>query len=140
MRTKVAALSLTALYYFLNPLAVFADTADNPDQIDISIKKTQDQGINPGADVGTVIGNAVAIIFVVAVLVVLFMLVLGAFNWITSGGDKEAVAKARNRIINALIGLLLLAVAFLIARVAGQLVHIDIFHLQLPALDKNAVR
>ena len=64
------------------------------------------------------------------------MLITGAFNWITSGGDKENVGKARSRIINALIGLLVLALAFLIARVAGQIVHIDIFNLKIPSLDQ----
>ncbi len=130
---KLAAIAITILFYLLNPLAVFATP---PSDLDISIFNTTGQGINPNTPPGTVISNIVVIIFVVGIIAVLFMLVIGAFNWITSGGDKEAVGKARQRIINALIGLLVLALAFLVAKVAGQVVKIDIFHLTVPSLDK----
>lgn len=71
-------------------------------------------------DLGAFVGNALQLAFIAAVLLVLGMLVWGAFEWITSGGDKEAVGKARNRIINALIGLAVLAVAFALFKTAGQ--------------------
>ncbi len=72
------------------------------------------------SDLGTFITNIVVLAFVVALIVALVMLVWGAFEWITSGGDKESVAKARGRIINALIGLAVLAIAFALFRFAGQ--------------------
>lgn len=87
---------------------------------------------------GNAISNIITIAFAVAVLVVLVMLVLGAFEWITSGGDKEAVGKARNRIINALIGLAILAIAFALANVAGQFVGLDLRNLTIPAPNPNA--
>ncbi|MBI4040140.1 hypothetical protein HY389_02190 [Candidatus Daviesbacteria bacterium] len=96
------------------------------------------QGISPTTNVGTVVSNALTIIFVVAALVVLFMLVLGAFQWITSGGDKEAVGKARSRIIAALVGLAILALAFLIVNVVGQILNIQLTgNLQLPTLQST---
>ncbi len=104
---------------------------------DLNIKiGTPDQGVDPNADVGDVLSNVITIIFVVAALAVLFMLIFGAFQWITSGGEKEAVGKARGRIVNALVGLAILAVAFLLVRVLAGIVHIDITNLTLPALDK----
>lgn len=81
---------------------------------------------------GNFITNVLTISFAVAILVVLVMLVWGAFEWITSGGDKEAVGKARNRIINALIGLAVLAVAFALAKVAAQFLGFDIGNLSIP--------
>ena len=77
-------------------------------------------------DLGQFVTNVLTLAFAIAVLIVLIMLVWGAFEWITSGGDKDAVAKARNRIINALIGLAVLAVAFALTRVAGQFLGFDI--------------
>ena len=59
-------------------------------------------------------------IFIVAIILVLVMLVIGAVQWIFSGGDKEALTSARGRIINSLIGLAILAVAFAIFVIAGQ--------------------
>src|SRR5581483_7301586 len=50
---------------------------------------------------GGFIVTVVQLIFAVGGLVFLFMILLGSFQWITSGGDKEAVAKARQRIVNA---------------------------------------
>ncbi len=71
-------------------------------------------------DIGVFIGNVIQLAFAVALLLVLIYLVWGAFDWITSGGDKEAVGKARSKIVNALIGLAVLAVAFALANVAAE--------------------
>ena len=58
-----------------------------------------------------------------------------------SGGDKEAVGKARGRIINALIGLAVLAVAFALAKVAAQFLgfpNISTDGIPIPKPDPNA--
>ncbi len=96
------------------------------------------QGINPGTDPRVIITNAITIVFVVAVLAVLVFLIWGAFEWITSGGEKEAVKKAQGRITNALIGLAILALAFIIARIVGAVLGIDFANLTLPRLDAPA--
>lgn len=96
------------------------------------------QGINPATPLSTIISNVLTIIFSVAALMVLVMLIQGAFNWITSGGDKEKIGKSRDRIINALIGLALLALAFLIVRVVGALLNIDLLNLALPSIGPSA--
>ncbi len=84
--------------------------------------------------IGNFITNIITIAFSIAVLVVLVMLILGAFEWIVSGGDKEAVAKARNRIINALVGIAILAVAFALAQLAAQILGFpNIGTLPIPA-------
>lgn len=82
--------------------------------------------------ISNAISNFITIALVVAIILVLIMLIIGAYEWITSGGDKEAVAKARNRIINALIGLVILAVAFALARLAGQVTGLNITNLVIP--------
>ncbi len=71
-------------------------------------------------DLGNFITNVIQLAFAFALLVVLVMLIWGAFEWITSGGDKETVGKARGRIINALIGLAVLAIAFALATVGAN--------------------
>ena len=78
--------------------------------------------------------NILTLSFSLAVLVVLVMLIWGAFEWITSGGDKDNVGKARNKIINALIGLAVLAVAFALAKVAAQFLGFGAdFKLNIPS-------
>lgn len=84
-------------------------------------------------NLGNFITNALTLAFGIAVLLVLVYLVWGAFDWITSGGDKDAVGKARNKIINALIGLAVLAVAYALAKVAAQFLGFDIGNLAVPS-------
>jgi len=55
--------------------------------------------------------------FIVAGLVALIYLLLGALSWITSGGNKESVDKAREKIQAALIGLILIFVVLAIVAV-----------------------
>ncbi len=78
------------------------------------------------------IANALVLVFTVGAFLVLIMLIVGAYEWIASGGDKEAVAKARNRIINALIGLLVLAIAFALVRLVGQFTGLNLTNLSIP--------
>jgi hypothetical protein len=59
--------------------------------------------------------------FIVAGLVALIFLLLGALGWITSGGNKESVDKAREKIQNALIGVILL---FVILAIVGVVENI----------------
>jgi len=46
--------------------------------------------------------------FIIAGLIALLYLLLGALSWITSGGNKESVDKAREKIQAALVGLILI--------------------------------
>lgn len=92
-------------------------------------------GIPGGTSVGLIIGNAIKIIMMVALIAVLAMLIFGAFEWIISGGEKEKVASARGRITNALIGLAILGLAFVIVTVAGNLVGINVFDITIPNLN-----
>lgn len=86
---------------------------------------------------GDFVTNTLQIAFAVAILVVLIMLIWGAFEWISSGGDKDAVGKARGRIINALIGLAVLAVAFALAKLAAQFLGFDIGNIVIPTPNPN---
>lgn len=83
-------------------------------------------------NLGDFITNTLTIAFAVGILIVLVMLIWGAFEWITSGGDKEHVGNARNRIINSLIGLAVLAVTFALARVAAQFLGFNLDSISIP--------
>ncbi len=66
------------------------------------------------------LSNGIALFFSIAAIVLLFMILWGAFQWMTSGGDKEQLASAQKRIINAIIGIILFAIAFAIIAIFGQ--------------------
>jgi hypothetical protein len=48
--------------------------------------------------------------FILAGLIAILYLLLGALGWITSGGNKESVDKAREKIQAAIVGLILIFV------------------------------
>ncbi len=76
--------------------------------------------------------TAIQLIYIVAGLLFVFMVIISALQWITSGGDKEAVAGARNRLTFAIIGIVVLALAFVIIRVLGQITGFEFFVGQNP--------
>lgn len=78
------------------------------------------------ANISDFLNALIRLAFILALIIVLVMLIWGAIQWIFSGGEKEAVASARDRIIHALIGLAVLAVAFALVVLAGQFVGIDL--------------
>lgn len=127
---KKLAILLSALSYQLSTAVVFADPMDT------KIPDKTLPGIDPtNSSIGSLIANALQIVFIAAALAVLVYLVIGAFRWITSGGDKDAIGKARGTIVNALIGLAILALAFFITVLFGQIFGVDIIHLpKVPTL------
>jgi len=56
----------------------------------------------------------IRLFFIVAGLIAIFYLLLGALAWITSGGNKESVDKAREKIQAALVGIILIFVVLAI--------------------------
>lgn len=64
------------------------------------------------ADLTLIISNFLAIITIIAGVGFLFHFMFGAINWITSGGDTQKAAAARNTILNAVIGLVITVIAY----------------------------
>ena len=77
--------------------------------------------------IGIFLSNLVTLIYSLAAIVLIFMLLWGAFDWMTSEGDKEKLAAAQRKIINALIGILLFAAAFAIIQVLGTFTGFKFF-------------
>lgn len=94
----------------------------------VNLTGTQPGGVK-ATSTGALITSALQIIFIFAGLAVLIFLVWGAFDWITAGGDKEKIAAARRKIVNAIIGLFLLALSAFIASLLGDIVGINPFNM-----------
>ena len=57
---------------------------------------------------GDILTFAVRAFFAIAGLSALFYMLLGAFAWVTSGGDKDAITAAREKIQAAVVGMILI--------------------------------
>lgn len=89
------------------------------------------------SSLGGVVSSFITLLFILVGLIALFFLVWGGIKWLMSEGDKNAVEGARNHIINAVIGLIViflsyLIVNFLLAFLTGGAVTLN--HLVLPTI------
>ena len=74
----------------------------------------------------TVIRNGIVILFIVAVILTLIFLIWGGIQWTMSGGEKEGLQKARLKLTYAIIGLVVVLLAFLIINFMGGLFGINL--------------
>lgn len=79
------------------------------------------------AGISKFLSNFVSLIYIAATIMLVFMLIWGAWDWMTSEGDKEKLQSAQRKIINAFIGILLFAVAFALLRVLGAFTGFTFF-------------
>lgn len=75
---------------------------------------------------GSMIGSIVGIMLVIATIWVLIQLLQGGLMWINSGGDKTTLESARNRITNAVIGLIIIFAVWALFIVILQFLGIGI--------------
>ena len=75
--------------------------------------------------VGLLVGNALALLLIIAAIAAFIFLILGGIQWITSGGDKAGLEAARNKITNAIVGLIIVAAAWAVMFLVGQFLGIE---------------
>lgn len=66
------------------------------------------RNLNTQASIGIVFNQLFTYAVIAGALLVFYHLVMGALEWIQSAGDKEKVEKARKRMTNAAVGLVIL--------------------------------
>lgn len=65
--------------------------------------------LTPNYEAGKFIGGAIGVFILFASIAAFIYLITGGLQWISSGGDKAGIETARNRIINAIVGLIIIA-------------------------------
>lgn len=83
--------------------------------------QTIDNPVLKISNLADLISPLLNIVFYVAIFLAFFYLVWGAFQYILAGGKKEELAKARQRISWALVGLIVVFLAYLIAQFASEI-------------------
>lgn len=95
--TVSAALAGAAL---LVPTTAFAATNLVPTQLTVQ------------TDILQIITAVIRVVLLIAFVLAFVFLLIGGLRWITSGGDEKAVSGARGMITAALIGLVIVLVAY----------------------------
>lgn len=110
---------------FLAPIAFAADVSLGVEEPDFAV-----------SNIGSLIKGLVNASIVIGALAAFIFLILGGFQWITSGGDKTKTEEAQKKITNAVIGLVIIAAAYAIINVVTSFLGLgDISNLSLPSIE-----
>lgn len=92
-------------------------------------------GYQPGGDIATstsavekLVSNVLVILTVVAGLAFVLYFLLGGLNWITAGGDKGKIDKAKGMMTNGAIGMIVITLSYSIVWIVGKALGISILN------------
>lgn len=123
-KIKTLVLSLIATSALLAPVAVAGTVGAQPN-IGEKLKEGTclevgnpdcETGTGAEATVNTIIEDVVNIFSIVVGVVAVIMIIIGGLKYITSSGDSGNVTSAKNTILYAIIGLIIVALAQVIVR------------------------
>ena len=86
------------------------------------------------AAIGSIIGAIFGLLLVGGFVAAFLYLLMGGFDWITSGGDKAKLQSSRDKITNAIIGLIIVSSVWAIMTLVGQFVGIEFPNLPIPTV------
>ena len=96
----------------LTPLLGFAQGFRVPD--------AGSTGLPNQANASDIIMRVIQILLAIAGLVAVIFLIIGGFRYITAGGNEETAEAAKKTITNAIIGIVVVILAFVIVRVIAN--------------------
>jgi uncharacterized protein YacL len=88
-----------------------------------------------GVNITRTIQNIVIFFIVLAIIIALMYLLYGGVKWIMSRGEKTEVEAARNHIMAAIIGLIVVFLAIFIVSIILKVFGLDITNLTIPTLN-----
>ena len=90
-------------------------------------------GYQPGGDIGSstnavekLISNTLVVLTVVAGIAFVLYILLGGLNWITAGGDKGKIEKAKGMMTGGAIGLIIIVLSYSITWIVGAALGLNI--------------
>lgn len=91
-------------------------------------QELQKLGFKPGLKTpGDIISALLPYVFVIAGLILFALLIMGGFGYLTSGGDPESVKKAQGKLTSALVGFLIIFLAYWLTQLLEIIFGISIF-------------
>lgn len=84
-------------------------------------------GENQDITFGKIISRLLPYIFVVAGLILFIYLILGGYGFLFSAGNPDSIKKAQDKITNALVGFLLIFIAYWLTQVIEVVFGVKIF-------------
>lgn len=79
-----------------------------------------------------VLQNTIKFLAPAAAIAFLVMIIIGAFKFLTSGGDPKGTASARSTLTYAILGIILVIAAWLILLLVQQVTKVPVTDVKLP--------
>ena len=109
------------------PAAVFADSADISSNLcggaNLSLSTGNCAATDRTTQLNSLIHTIVNVFSLIIGVVAVIMIIIGGFQYISSGGDSNKISTAKNTIMYAIIGLIIVALAqFIVQFVLNKVV------------------
>lgn len=73
----------------------------------------------------SLISNLIGLLTALGAIMFVIYFIVGAFEWITSGGDKGKLEKARNRMLQGMLGMILVVASYSLLGLLSGVIGID---------------
>ena len=137
MRVLLASVATFLALSISSPLVLAASSASGgadcsgktiQDQLQCGANNTAGTNQSPkeaGKNLESTITNVINILSIFVGIAAVIMIIIGGFRYITSGGNQESTKSAKNTIIYAVIGLIIVSLAqvlvhFVLSKVSGK--------------------
>jgi hypothetical protein len=116
----IIAVALMVLFgaFFLAIPAVEAQLLDQPNQYDSRFARS----IFGGDTVPVIISNIISFLLLIAGGIAIIFIIFAGFRYITAGGNESAAESAKKTLTNAIIGFIVILLAYLILKVVENLI------------------
>lgn len=115
-----------SLFFPLTIQAQFGSGIKAP--FDTAYSKDLTDGNQAFSTMELLISNVLGIMTTVGALVFIVYFLLGAIGWISAGGDSSKITKARDQMLQGVLGLIVLVALYAIVGFIGSIVGIDILN------------
>jgi hypothetical protein len=80
----------------------------------------------------SLVSGVIGLVFIAASLIFFFLLMAGGIKWMMAGGDKEKAGEARGQLTSALIGLVVVFIAWAVSTQIGNIFGFNLLELEIP--------
>jgi len=79
--------------------------------------------------IGEILRVGILVLFIASIFLSISFIIWGGIDWITAGGNKEALGRARQKILYAIFGLFVVLTAFAVVALIGNFFGIKFWKL-----------
>jgi FMN-dependent NADH-azoreductase len=79
-------------------------------------------GLNSSQSLSDLIANVIRVLLIFAGVIAIVFVIIGGYQYIVSGGNEETAEKGKKTLINAIIGIVVIVLAYAIINVIVNLV------------------